>query len=681
VTFTAPRKRPHSWVEFLQAHWSEGCLLVVLIGALALGLYGRFAGLGLWAFGVDEFYISRSIDNVLKTGLPKFLCGGFYTRGLAYQYLVALVRHFSLSPEFAGRVVSAVWSLVGLPAAYLIGRRLGGRILGLLLVIILLASVWEIEMARFARMYAPFQSIFLWYLVFFLRYTVDRDTAALLPMVLLSILGVLSWEGGAMLGVANLLPPLLNHERGRLRRADFKLIIAMLLLLGVLVAATTDLRGSAIEPAVGNGPIDSQEPGMPISLDLRVYAAHPVWICAFVLVQLALSLRALPWIWALRERWLAAAGLGLVLMSAWLHQFALCGATIALLLLTGLVAPQELKARPARAYVGALIVCAVFWPAFGILTGAWRELSANGALTTHPWLGLAQHLAGFPRLFDEIVRPWGRTMPGLTVGVSLLGAALAVLVIVRQPNQSAVIRTLLALLLVLMLAVGARAPGRIETRYTFFLYPLVMTLGFTGILVLIESWAGASQAAAAIGAALGLLFFALSEDFKPEHIAHIASWPVNFRVGMTAIQAAHYYPRADYRLAGTWLKQHVRPGDEVIIGIPSIDPYYRADYFFLQSDDDRYEDYACREGTVERWTNLPLLHGTDALAARVAAGRRVFLVTYPEVAPAILAEGRDRPWLGKLTWVSPDRGIAVTVIEPAHPAAETSSAASVTTQE
>ena len=190
--------RPHRWVE--------GCLLGVLIVALVMGLYGRFAGLGLWAFGVDEFYISRSIDHVLNTGLPRFLCGGYYTRGLAYQYVVALVRHWSVSPEFAGRVVSAAWSLVGLPAAYLIGRRLGGRTLGLTLLIILSVSVWEIEMARFARMYAPFQSVFLWYLVFFLRYTVDRERSALIPMALLSILGVLTWEGGALLGLANLLP-------------------------------------------------------------------------------------------------------------------------------------------------------------------------------------------------------------------------------------------------------------------------------------------------------------------------------------------------------------------------------------------------------------------------------------------------------------------------------------------
>jgi hypothetical protein len=667
----ATAERPHRWIDLLRAHWSEVCLLGVLIGALAMGLYGRFAGLGLWAFGVDEFYISRSIDHILENGLPKFLCGGYYTRGLLYQYIVALVRHWSVSPEFAARVVSAAWSLAGLPAAYLIGRRLGGRTLGITLLIILSASVWEIEMARFARMYAPFQSVFLWYVVFFLRYAVDRERSALLPMVLLSILGVLTWEGGALLGFANLLPPLLNHERGRLRRSDIKYIIAMVFLIGALVAATTDLRGSAGEPAVSGEPLGSRDSAAPLSMDWQVYAAHAGSIAAFVMLQLALCLRALPWIWAMRARWLAAGGLCLALLAAWLHQFALCGAVIALLLLTGLITAEDLKGRGARPYALALIVCCVFWPAFGVFTHAWREVSSGDVLTTHPWLGVARHLGGFPRVFDEMLRPWGKTLPVLTVGVSLLGAALAVLVISpRRLTQSAVIRTLMALLLVLMLAVGARAPGRIETRYTFFLYPLVMALGLTGILVLVESRLGKSQTALAAGAAFGLLFFGLSEDFKPAHIAHIASWPVNFRIGMTPSEAAHYYPRSDYRMTATWLGEHARSGDEVIIGIPSLDAYYRANYFFLQSDDDRYDDYACRDGTEERWTNLPLLYGTDALAARVAAGKRVLLVTYPEVAQAIAVEGRQRPWRELSAWISPDGGTAVTVIDPAPAAAD-----------
>ena len=62
------------------------------------------------------------------------------------------------------------------------------------------------------------------------------------------------------------------------------------------------------------------------------------------------------------------------------------------------------------------------------------------------------------------------------------------------------------------------------------------------------------------------------------------------------------------------------------------------------------------------------------MAARVATGRRILLVMYPEVAQTMLAEGRRRQWREKLTWISPDDGIAVNVINPSHPAADTSTA-------
>src|SRR3984893_14768775 len=102
---------------------SRMLLFLVPIAVLA-GIYGRFKGLGTWPLGVDEFYITRSIDNILRTGLPEFSCGGYYLRGLVYQYLVALVRLAGLTPEFAGRFVAAMCSVATLPAAYLLGKRI-----------------------------------------------------------------------------------------------------------------------------------------------------------------------------------------------------------------------------------------------------------------------------------------------------------------------------------------------------------------------------------------------------------------------------------------------------------------------------------------------------------------------------------------------------------------------------
>jgi hypothetical protein len=194
-------------------------VLLLMVGAAALlaGLYGRFKGIGTWPLGVDEFYISRSVDNVLRTGLPQFPCGGYYTRGLLFQYIVAGLRLLGCSPEFAGRFVAALASLLVLPAVYLLGKRVQGTTLAWLVAVILCVSVWEIEMARFARMYAPFQAVFAWYLVAYLKYTVDRRAGALWQMVALTVLGVLTWEGGALLGAANLFAVVVCHENGRLK--------------------------------------------------------------------------------------------------------------------------------------------------------------------------------------------------------------------------------------------------------------------------------------------------------------------------------------------------------------------------------------------------------------------------------------------------------------------------------
>ena len=639
-------------------------VLLLLLGvALAFGLYGRFVGIGLWPYGDDEFFIGRSIDHVLRTGLPRYPCGGFYTRGLSYQYLVALVRLGGFAPEFSGRLVSAVCSLIGLPAAYLIGRRIQGRALGLMMVIVLSVSVWQIEMARFARMYAPFQSVFLWYVVFFLRYSVDGERRALVPMVALSVLGVLTWEGGALLGVANLLPPLINHERGRLHRGDGLYLLGMLVLLGLLAFATRDFSGAAPPlPGAADAALVAPTPTSGALADLGIYAHHPAWMALYLLVPCALSLWAARWVWSLRTHWLAACGLGLALVGALVHQFALCAASLALVLLADLVRPAQFRERAARAYLPAILACAAFWAAFGVATGVWSHPNADLA-TQHSWMELAIRLGGYPDIVGQILRPWGRTVPWLGIGIVLLAIALAVLLTRREVQHARVVGTLLILTLVLMLAVGAHPLPRVETRYTFFLYPLLIALSLAGVIALIQAWLGSSPSTLALAVTLGLLLFGLSEDFQPAHVARIDSREINFRIGLNPLVADHYFLRAEYRRGGQWLSKHAQPGDLVLLSIPTLDQYYhRANFFFLPQGDPRYEEDACGQPPVDRWTGLPLLYGTDALATKVAAGQRILVVMYPYQVPAMLLAGQRRGWPERLAWESEEGGMAVIAI-------------------
>jgi len=58
-------------------------LLLFVVACRSAGPYTAvFGGLGRWALGVDEFYITRSVDQpAAHWRAPTSRCGGYYTRG------------------------------------------------------------------------------------------------------------------------------------------------------------------------------------------------------------------------------------------------------------------------------------------------------------------------------------------------------------------------------------------------------------------------------------------------------------------------------------------------------------------------------------------------------------------------------------------------------------------------
>jgi hypothetical protein len=464
-------------------------LIVVATVALLAGMYGRFKGLGIWPLGVDEFYISRSIDNVLRAGLPQFPCGGYYNRGILYQYLVAGVRLCGVAPELAARSIAAVSSVAVLPAVYLLGKRLRGPLAAWLAVIILCVSIWEIEMGRFARMYAPFQAVFVWYLVFYVRYTVDKHGAALAWMAALSLLGVLIWEGGVLLGIANLWAFVLARTHGRLKTEDWLRLAALLLLLVLLyLVGSNDLRGPEAPAAAAA----AGEAHGPASHALQFAAAwwaslrvHPVWAGGWLLV-VGLACASLPWIWSYRRRWLAAAGLCAALAAAAAHVFLLSAGIIALLLLTRLIEGGELSERRSRIFSIALAAFLVFWLAFDHWAGGLPSESVDRGAIGAAAPSIIEHLFGFPDVYEAVILPWGRVLPILSVGIGCALAFLFAQTIAAPREASNPMAPLLSLLVIMVFLIGAATTNRIETRYTFFLYPLLIVLTVAALLELMQ---------------------------------------------------------------------------------------------------------------------------------------------------------------------------------------------------
>ena len=614
--------------------WS---LLVFAAAAVIIGIIVRFNGLSTWPFAADEYYSAKSVENVLRFGLPAYECGGYYVRGVLIQYLAAGLQLSGVSAELAPRVIAATTNLLALPAVFLLGRRLYGNTAGLLAVALVAISVWEVEIARFGRMYAPFQTVFLWYLVYFFRYTVDRRQHAVWGMVALSIVGVLVWEGGVLLAVANLLPPFLNHTQGRLNMAQCRFVGWMaLLLLPIYGFAMYDFRWlgdvSPLPPDY-DALVSAARPlasaiVQPIWMTLP---GHPLWLVA-ALLPLAAAGIALPWIMQFRDRWLLVAGLIVVVAAALLHQFLVVIATLALLLLFRLLHWRELLCRPALRLPVAILAAAVFWTAAGLATHTWQGDQASGS--TSIIVALGYQFFGFPDFLEMIARSWARAVPVLGISLLVLTAAAAVRIIFQKDaapsaEQSAG-RVLLVVAIIMVLLTSAGDAPRTTTRYSFFLYPVLLIIAVGTLIHAVEIFTRHRRIAGRLAVAVVLGWYALTEDFQPNHLRNIDTAEINFRHNMPPGIRSHYIGRTDRRAVADWLAAHADPSTDLIIsgnGVNGLDYYYpHFDFVYVDPRDRRLGAWACRQGTVERWTNLPLVYSMSTLQSRIAASPRSYIV-------------------------------------------------------
>jgi len=647
-----------------RAAWLGPLGLLTIICVIA-GVLARFWQLGKWPLAIDEYYFAQSVQNLLHYGFPKFDCGGYYVRGLLLQYLSAGLQITGLSAELAPRLIAAVCTVAALPAAYQIGRRLGGRDAALLAVAVLALSVWEVEIGRFGRMYAPFQALFLWYVVFFLQYVIDNRRRAVVPMLVLSVLGFAVWEGGIFLVITNLLPPFIRHPDGRLSGRDWLYLAGCsLLLVPAYYLTMADLRTS--DSDVPDGWVEAPDTPSESRLDAAIppyktLKSHSVWVAAFLIPAGFVLFGAVR---EIRTRLrgtagaqpLATLGMLLVLACFALQQFELAVGLLVIMVLLGVVSTESLSPTNARPLYVTALVCAVFWIVYGVAVSDWH---APGMSPLHSLFLLGYEFVRFPDVVRQIAMPWARTVPLLSLGLFILVTANILHGVLRYRQTPPAERILLALFVVLFLAAAASNPPRHETRYVFFLYPLAVIFSIVTIGRFMRRMLGASPLGAAATVVVCLLAFVLSEDFRPKHLWNIDSEAINFRIGMGSRLSGHYHPRSDSRAAATWLQAHAVPGqDLVIIAFPGVDFYYpKSDFYFVADSDPRFESWSCSRGATQRWSNLPMIHSYDTLRAKITPGRRVWMVLEPSRMQPVLAALPPGAWT--LEWTSRERDIAI----------------------
>jgi len=574
--------------------------------AIGVGIYVRFKGIGKWPFADDEYYIAKSVKNIMVFGVPKFECGGYYVRGLLYQYLAAPFLHFFSNDEFYLRIIPATFNILAIPPLYWLGKRLSGVTGACIAVTLFSFSLWEIEFSRFARMYCPFQTIFLWYVLFFFKVIVDKDEKSEKWMHLLSIAAIFVYEASIFLLALNFIPLYFLPESRKKSNICLKIV---LLIVGYSFLSF-DFRHLGLEYYL---PHEIQallaNKGV-IALPTVLISTLPsniAWTLLFIIPLSATIFIANSLIRSSNLNLLSKIGLCTVLLLSQLNLFGLIIILSAILVLLEIIVWNTSTKRILKQYLLVMLLSLSFWVVYCFTTTGWHQYF--GLMEPVSWKKTLLILFNYPDLARNIIIPWMRTMPVLSLICALI-VFLGTLKFFNKPFEHVIgYRLLLSLILILCVFVSTVPIRYHETRYTFFLYPVIILLVADSMIRLAKFVSPKPLKSACLLVLFALTFFSLTEDFSIGHMKRIDSKEVNFRIVYKPSITRHYYTRRDYKTPALMINAEIAEDDIVISTFTPADYYLkRLDYIYIDSQSDRLPGVVACSVSKELWSNAKLIY-------------------------------------------------------------------------
>jgi hypothetical protein len=581
------------------------------LAAVAVGVAARLWAIGRWPVSFDEFLMGKSVRNILASGVPRFADGGYYVRGLLVQYALAGARLAGLGEELSLRIVPALFNLAAIPAVFLLARRIAGRSAAWVAVSAFALSAWEIEFSRFARMYAPLQAIFVWFAYFLDRLMVEKDGRSRAATYLLAAAGIVVHETSVFLAALLFLP--LAVERRVSRARD--LVLPVALLAAAVYVNATDFRSvGAAAAAAGakSGLAGALGKILTPSLLTGSAVGSGGWLAAVVALACFSG-------WAiyatLRQEGLPARARSVLcacVALAFANLFAAVAILVVLAFLAGWLRREEVRVRSAIWPAAAVAACALAWGAYVAAQAAARPGPAAGAALAI----VASPLFSWPNVLGRVLLPWIGVLPrflAMSALLLLLGAAAGV----ARAKGAAVsgFRRLGIVLVLGVLLVGLVKTPYVSTRYSFFLYPLLLILDAAALDGLARRLFPSARAASATLLALSAVFLAVSEDVRADRLFRAATLQTNFRLEASWAEWNHYVPRVDYRTPAEFIRANRAPGDTVVsLALPAdfyLDRPLEA--FYLPREDPEFRNHFDRGSGRDRWTGARIVSDEESL--------------------------------------------------------------------
>lgn len=590
--------------------------------ALALAVAAaavRAPGLGRWCYTVDEFYFSQSVGFILDHGVPKFPTGGYYVRGLLLQYLSAVPALVFGQSEFTDRLVPLLFGIAGVVAFYALARRYLREPYAFACAAALALSSWHIEFSRFARFYSAFGFVFVLLLYALYRGYWRHDRRFAAAAWVIAFAAPLIYEAAVFLPFFMALPILRSESLASGRNLRLAAGAGVLLAWNYLVTGVNYRNW---------GVLDSRPPDLAVPEAGRGDLKGPILDLASVAtsspgLSVALAVLALFGLWVAvrnRRRWTDpfGAALGLCFLGLPLiHQYG----TLALVsVLYALAKPKrrDTLVSALRAWTPYLVASVAFWLAVGLLSSAWHPGAGVPGRTLKLGVALFSHFG----IHASLVRPFASSAPIL--GAILVLALAASLIRNLRATRADLSRFPLTVVVLCVFLLPLFDTTYRTTRYSFFYYPIALSLLFT------ETWAVARRLSSGapararlvrrVAVVLALVALAGSEDFFARRLGDVSAPDVNFRTGRYEPLQNHWYARFDYESPARFVNERYRPGDVIVLDAVVSSRYLEHPFVnYVSRDLGRFRGVSRERGTRELWTGSPLRYDPEGLAGLVPA--------------------------------------------------------------
>lgn len=597
-------------------------LIVGIIGITLLGLYLRFRCLGCLGFRWDEDLTSLAVKALLEKGVPELPSGMIYLRFYPYQWLVAAsVKVFGFS-EFSMRLPAVILGTLLIPASYWVSKRLFDARVGLVVAACIALSFWQVEMARTARMYAPFFLVYIFaaYAIFRAHYeNLDRAFSPwVLPLALLALsIHQLAYSLAIILLLA------IPLRKSAVRSASLILQAGVIGIAFIVFKSLQDRYFNIARGAVKHddgGPLAGllQQFSLPDpGLFSQTFSAFPVATIA----SLGIALLATIWVSRFTRgrgnpyRILAVIAIGLSI----LHQFNLVAGVLVLMLIALQGGIREIR-NPAW-YAPALVCASLFLLWSLVVTVISMSAQPEVAMASQGTRKLLRTLVDYPnfRLF------WSYALERPLLAVPLaLGTLWGIDKIARDKPDATALFVLGSFWSVLFVN------GVLQTKFEFFRYNLQLDPLFL-ILIVVGMFA--------IPGLLEQLGTSFASRFRPLAttktgfvvVALVAIAGVN-PVAAFLTSARDYKETAfpytslgldsyvDFKNPAAYVRGRLRDNDIVLVLDPREYWNYigRVDYW-LWSDDDQSQTYMHQGRPHDLYLGIPVLSNSTELEAILAA--------------------------------------------------------------